>query len=141
MPVALISTSTSPAFGPSRSTVSIESGFPASHATAALVCMSSSFFKNNCHSRECGNPDCRAGRTVRTSVLQSKTQDHRRCFSFTGKHLVSRFRGNDNCIVRIYTSSAAYKAFLDEFTARFHQLAHQFGEEIVGLVGVLDLHQ
>ena len=30
MPVALISTSTSPAFGPSRSTVSITSGLPAS---------------------------------------------------------------------------------------------------------------
>src|SRR5579862_5540587 len=41
MPVALISTSTSPAFGPSRSTVSTESGFPASHATAALVCIDS----------------------------------------------------------------------------------------------------
>src|SRR5690606_22588526 len=38
-PVALISTSTSPAFGPSSSTSSIMSGFPASYATAALVFM------------------------------------------------------------------------------------------------------
>src|ERR1700761_2056077 len=36
-PVALISTSTSPALGPSRSTVSMTSGLPASNATAALV--------------------------------------------------------------------------------------------------------
>src|ERR1044071_3290915 len=35
MPVALISTSTSPAFGPSRRTVSIVSGAPALCATAA----------------------------------------------------------------------------------------------------------
>ena len=39
MPVALISTSTSPAFGPSRSTVSIVSGAPAFQATAARVFM------------------------------------------------------------------------------------------------------
>src|SRR4249919_3239701 len=42
MPVALISTSTSPARGPSRSTVSIESGAPALNATAARVCMAHS---------------------------------------------------------------------------------------------------
>src|SRR6476620_5053831 len=38
-PVALISTSTSPAFGPSSSTSSTTSGLPASYATAALVFM------------------------------------------------------------------------------------------------------
>ena len=37
MPVALISTITSPAFGPSRSTSVISSGLPASNATAARV--------------------------------------------------------------------------------------------------------
>src|ERR1700751_5818338 len=37
MPVALISTSTSPAFGPSRSSSTISSGFFASKATAARV--------------------------------------------------------------------------------------------------------
>src|SRR5580765_6448793 len=36
-PVALISTSTSPAFGPSSSTSSTTSGFPTSQATAARV--------------------------------------------------------------------------------------------------------
>ena len=36
-PVALISTSTSPNFGPSRSTVSISSVLPASKQTAAFV--------------------------------------------------------------------------------------------------------
>src|SRR5215213_8033510 len=39
MPVALTSTSTSPAFGPSRSIVSTESGLPAPQATAARVFM------------------------------------------------------------------------------------------------------
>src|ERR1700739_3585357 len=39
MPVALISTRTSPAFGPSRSTSTISSGFFASKATAARVFM------------------------------------------------------------------------------------------------------
>jgi hypothetical protein len=39
MPVALISTSTSPACGPCNSTSSIVSGAPAFHATAALVFM------------------------------------------------------------------------------------------------------
>src|SRR5688572_23064080 len=39
MPVALISTSTSPAFGPSRSTSWISSGFPAATATAARTFM------------------------------------------------------------------------------------------------------
>src|SRR3954465_2241799 len=43
MPVALISTSTSPACGPSSSTVSILSGAPALCATAALTCMGGSF--------------------------------------------------------------------------------------------------
>src|SRR5512134_2057750 len=37
MPVALISTSTSPAFGPSSCTVSMASGWPAANATAALT--------------------------------------------------------------------------------------------------------
>jgi hypothetical protein len=37
MPVALTSTSTSPAFGPSSSTVSIVNGTPAFQATAARV--------------------------------------------------------------------------------------------------------
>src|SRR6266851_953358 len=37
MPVAFISTRTSPAFGPSRSTSTISSGFFASKATAAFV--------------------------------------------------------------------------------------------------------
>src|ERR1700744_6000989 len=37
IPVALISTSTSPALGPAKSTVMISSGFPAAVATAALV--------------------------------------------------------------------------------------------------------
>src|ERR1700722_19097531 len=39
MPVALISTKTSPAFGPSRSSSTISSGFLASKATAARVFM------------------------------------------------------------------------------------------------------
>src|ERR1700729_1934555 len=39
MPVALISTRTSPAFGPAKSTVTISSGLPAAVATAALVFM------------------------------------------------------------------------------------------------------
>src|SRR5215813_6766735 len=39
IPVALISISTSPAFGPSRSTSMISSGFPAATATAARVFM------------------------------------------------------------------------------------------------------
>src|SRR5690606_7487669 len=39
MPVALISTITSPAFGPSRLTSMISSGLPASSATAARVLM------------------------------------------------------------------------------------------------------
>src|SRR5271155_6043951 len=39
MPVALISTRTSPAFGPSRSSSTISSGFLASKATAARVFM------------------------------------------------------------------------------------------------------
>src|SRR5450830_460066 len=39
MPVALISTSTSPNFGPCRSTVSMVRGAPAFQATAALVFM------------------------------------------------------------------------------------------------------
>src|ERR1700712_419513 len=39
MPVALISTRTSPAFGPSRSSSTISSGFLASNATAARVFM------------------------------------------------------------------------------------------------------
>src|SRR5947207_14991207 len=43
MPVALISTRTSPAFGPSRSTVSIASGAPALCATAALTFMEGPF--------------------------------------------------------------------------------------------------
>src|SRR3569623_838710 len=42
MPVALISTRTSPALGPSRSTSTISSGFLASNATAARVFISSS---------------------------------------------------------------------------------------------------
>src|SRR5438552_3902902 len=42
MPVALISIRTSPAFGPSRSTSTISSGFFASKATAARVFKSSS---------------------------------------------------------------------------------------------------
>ena len=43
MPVALISTSTSPALGPSRSTSMISSGFPAATATAARVFMIAMF--------------------------------------------------------------------------------------------------
>src|SRR5579863_6038884 len=39
MPVALISTRTSPAFGPSRSSSTISKGFLASNATAARVFM------------------------------------------------------------------------------------------------------
>src|SRR5712664_3677722 len=39
MPVALISTRTSPAFGPSRSSSTISSGFFAANATAARVFM------------------------------------------------------------------------------------------------------
>jgi hypothetical protein len=39
MPVALISTSTSPNFGPCRSTFSIVRGWPDFQATAALVFM------------------------------------------------------------------------------------------------------
>src|SRR5687768_2914950 len=52
MPVALISTSTSPACGPCRSTVSIVSGAPALCATAALTFMRDSFastFANGNH--------------------------------------------------------------------------------------------
>ena len=41
MPVALISTSTSPAFGPSSCTVVTASGLPASNATAARTSMPS----------------------------------------------------------------------------------------------------
>src|ERR1700674_5301852 len=44
MPVALISTRTSPAFGPSRSSSIISSGFFASNATAARVFILSSTF-------------------------------------------------------------------------------------------------
>src|SRR5215475_12962636 len=44
MPVALISTRTSPAFGPSRSTSTISSGFLASNATAARVFIPGSSF-------------------------------------------------------------------------------------------------
>src|SRR5260370_38862937 len=44
MPVALISTSTSPAFGPSRSSSMISSGFFASNATAARVFIRNSTF-------------------------------------------------------------------------------------------------
>src|SRR5215469_6269794 len=44
MPVALISTRTSPAFGPSRSSSTISSGFFASKATAARVFMVYSCF-------------------------------------------------------------------------------------------------
>src|SRR5258708_3088064 len=44
MPVALISISTSPAFGPSRSSSMISSGFFASNATAARVFILSSTF-------------------------------------------------------------------------------------------------
>src|SRR5690349_13552801 len=44
MPVALISTSTSPAFGPSRSSSTISSGFLASKATAARVFIFNSYF-------------------------------------------------------------------------------------------------
>src|SRR5690606_25191285 len=40
MPVAMISTSTSPSFGPSRSSSTISSGFFASNATAARVFIS-----------------------------------------------------------------------------------------------------
>src|SRR4051794_30097427 len=43
MPVALISTITSPAFGPSSFTVASSSGFPAAKATAALTSMRNSF--------------------------------------------------------------------------------------------------
>src|SRR5438477_7591693 len=42
MPVALISTSTSPAFGPASCTFSMASGLPASHATAARTSIASS---------------------------------------------------------------------------------------------------
>src|ERR1700753_3519457 len=42
IPVALISTRTSPAFGPSRSSSTISSGFLASKATAARVFISGS---------------------------------------------------------------------------------------------------
>src|SRR3989339_23229 len=45
MPVALISTNTSPNFGPCRSTVSIVRGWPAFQATAALVFMVFVFFE------------------------------------------------------------------------------------------------
>src|SRR3984957_12235114 len=41
IPVALISTRTSPAFGPSSCTVSMVKGLPASNATAALTSMTS----------------------------------------------------------------------------------------------------
>src|ERR1700737_2833338 len=55
MPVALISTRTSPAFGPSRSSSMISSGFFASNATAARVFILNSTFasqrnvKTYCH--------------------------------------------------------------------------------------------
>src|SRR5215470_16403644 len=48
MPVALISTSTSPAFGPSRSSSTISSGFFASKATAARVFIPGSTFVLRC---------------------------------------------------------------------------------------------
>src|SRR6476646_6765700 len=44
MPVALISTRTSPAFGPSRSSSTISSGFFASNATAARVFILCSYY-------------------------------------------------------------------------------------------------
>src|SRR5690242_5690918 len=48
MPVALISTSTSPAFGPSSSSSTISSGFFASKATAARVFIPGSTFVLRC---------------------------------------------------------------------------------------------
>src|SRR5205085_4361962 len=54
MPVALISTSTSPAFGASRSTSTISSGFFASNATAARVFIPGSTFDLRC----CTNSSC-----------------------------------------------------------------------------------
>src|SRR5580698_7151849 len=55
MPVALISTRTSPAFGPSRSSSTISSGFLAAKATAARVFISYSCFAS--HGRQaCFDP-------------------------------------------------------------------------------------
>src|SRR5215813_7609430 len=57
MPVALISTRTSPAFGPSRSTSTISSGFLASNATAARVFISGLRFRLAAlHQRSCSPP-------------------------------------------------------------------------------------
>ncbi len=63
-PVALISTSTSPAFGPSSSTSSITSGLPASYATAARVFMETSAGTSARESLHEGVPPRR--RTVRS---------------------------------------------------------------------------
>src|SRR5271169_3161066 len=65
MPVALISTRTSPAFGPSRSSSMISSGFFASNATAARVFILSSTFalqdvslQFSEHEKNCRSPLC-----------------------------------------------------------------------------------
>ena len=68
IPVALISTSTSPAFGPSRSSSTISSGFFASNATAARV-----FILNSCcacqHHKTCRHPRCARSRLSHASHL------------------------------------------------------------------------
>src|SRR5690606_25364505 len=49
MPVAMISTSTSPAFGPSRSSSTISRGCLAAKATAARVFISGSLLVDSCN--------------------------------------------------------------------------------------------
>src|SRR3546814_12044887 len=61
MPVAMISTSTSPAFGPSRSSSTISSGFFASNATAARVFIGGSPFRWPPSDHRGGNARCEGG--------------------------------------------------------------------------------
>src|SRR6266702_2381634 len=74
MPVALISTRTSPAFGPSRSTSTISSGFWASKATAARV-----FIVNSSNSRRTPRFKSRLG--SKRSLL-AHAGIFRRCIGF-----------------------------------------------------------
>src|SRR5215470_13860674 len=95
-PVALISTRTSPAFGPSSSTSSTTSGFPASYATAARVFMAGKY--REARARDIGGPlygshGARAGRRadprdllggrvgtpLEAASRHAEIQSHRRC--------------------------------------------------------------
>src|SRR5437016_2267778 len=136
MPVALISTSTSPSLGPSRSTVSIESGFPASHATAARTCITS---------LQAYKLSWPAGERA-TQLVQHSTRRTKRVVRTTP--MFRRFKLGSP-LLRAMTTVAVtsniqcrvQRVVLDEFAPRLDEFAHQLGEEIVGLVGVLDFYQ